>query len=52
MIVGLKTKSDAKIPDSGYFFDTYFRYLISPVNIEQGIIFTDNYAPANYLISK
>ncbi|MDC9722258.1 MAG: fused MFS/spermidine synthase [Urechidicola sp.] len=52
MIVGLKKKSDIEIPNSGYFFDTYFKYLISSVNIEQGIIFTDNYAPANYLISK
>ena len=52
MIVGLKKKSDAEIPDTGCFFDTYFKYLISPVNIDDGIIFTDNYAPANYLISK
>ncbi|MFK5878488.1 MAG: fused MFS/spermidine synthase [Flavobacteriaceae bacterium] len=52
MIVGLKKKNIVEIPDTGYFFDTYFKYLISPVNIDNGIIFTDNYAPANYLISK
>ncbi len=52
MIVGLKKKSAVEIPETGYFFDNYFKYLISPVNIKNGIIFTDNYAPANYLISK
>lgn len=52
IIVGLKKKIIEKIPDAGYFFDAYFKNLISPVNIDDGIVFTDNYAPANYLISK
>ncbi len=52
IIVAIKTSKPIKFTDSGYYYDKFLNTLIDPGNLNDGFILTDDYAPANYLISK
>lgn len=52
IIVALKTNKPITFPNSGYYYENFLNTLINPGVLNDGFVFTDDYAPANYLISK
>jgi len=52
IIVAMKSNKSVKFPSSGYFYDKFLKTKINSIDLNEAIILTDNYAPANYLISK
>ena len=51
IIVALNSHESVRFPTTGYYFDTFLRWKVDINHLEDGFVFTDNYAPANYLIS-